>query len=51
MHTGVDLTAPTGTPVYVTGKGTVIKAGPTSEGYGKVVIVDHGLDIQRCMLI
>jgi murein DD-endopeptidase MepM/ murein hydrolase activator NlpD len=42
MHTGVDLTAPTGTPVYVSGKGKVIKAGPSTEGYGKVVIVDHG---------
>lgn len=42
MHTGVDLTAPTGTPVYVTGNGSVIKAGTSSEGYGSVVIVEHG---------
>lgn len=42
MHTGIDLTAPTGTPVYVTGNGRVIKAGYTPGGYGKRVLVDHG---------
>jgi len=42
MHTGIDLTAPTGTLVYTTGKGKVVKAGYSLGGYGNVVIVDHG---------
>ncbi|HON18923.1 MAG TPA: M23 family metallopeptidase [Salinivirgaceae bacterium] len=44
MHTGIDLTAPEGTPAYATGKGKVIFAGNSTEGYGKVVIIDHGYD-------
>lgn len=42
MHTGIDLTAPTGTNVYATGDGKIIKTGYTPGGYGKRIIVDHG---------
>ncbi|MCK4664480.1 MAG: M23 family metallopeptidase [Bacteroidales bacterium] len=42
MHTGVDLTAPTGTNIYSTGDGVIIKAGYSRGGYGKRVIIDHG---------
>ncbi len=40
-HQGVDYAAPTGTPVSVTGAGTVLFAG-TMRGYGRTVDVDHG---------
>jgi murein DD-endopeptidase MepM/ murein hydrolase activator NlpD len=40
MHTGVDWTAPTGTPIYSSGNGTVDKVGWES-GYGKYVRVRH----------
>lgn len=40
MHTGVDWTAPTGTPIYASGNGTVDKAGWES-GYGKHVRIRH----------
>ncbi len=42
MHSGIDLTAPTGTNVYATGGGKVISSGYTPGGYGKKIIVDHG---------
>lgn len=41
MHTGVDYAARTGTPVTVTGAGTVIFAG-SMRGYGRTIDVDHG---------
>jgi murein DD-endopeptidase MepM/ murein hydrolase activator NlpD len=41
MHTGVDLAAPTGTPIYSAGSGTVVFAG-WQHGYGNVVEIDHG---------
>ncbi len=40
MHTGVDWAAPTGTPVYASGNGTIEKAGWES-GYGKYIRVRH----------
>ncbi len=40
MHTGVDWSAPTGTPVMAAGVGTVVKAGWQS-GYGQRIEVQH----------
>jgi murein DD-endopeptidase MepM/ murein hydrolase activator NlpD len=45
MHTGVDISAPTGTPVHTTADGIVTFAGWNS-GYGQLVIVDHGNGIE-----
>jgi len=45
MHTGIDMTARQGTPVYATGDGTVVTAGRNPDGYsgyGVMVIIDHG---------
>jgi murein DD-endopeptidase MepM/ murein hydrolase activator NlpD len=41
MHTGVDISAPTGTAVRTTADGIVSFAGNFS-GYGQLVVVDHG---------
>ena len=45
FHTGVDLSATTGTPVHVAGDG-VITSAEWSGRYGKLVTVDHGNGIQ-----
>ena len=42
FHSGMDFTAPRGTPVYATGNGTVARADSGSSGYGKHVRIDHG---------
>ncbi len=42
FHKGVDLGAPTGTPVQVTADGIVEEAGPTIGGFGRLIIVTHG---------
>ena len=44
-HKGVDLAAPTGTPIYATADGTVSRAGPFSS-YGNYVSIEHGGKIQ-----
>ena len=40
MHTGVDWAAPTGTPIYASGNGTIEKEGWES-GYGKYIRIRH----------
>ncbi|KJR46923.1 hypothetical protein UF75_2672 [Desulfosporosinus sp. I2] len=41
LHTGADIPAPSGTPIYAAGAGTVIYSGWYG-AYGNTVIVDHG---------
>ncbi len=41
MHEGLDFTAPSGTPVYATGNGVVIKV-QREQGYGNMVEIAHG---------
>ena len=49
MHSGVDLTAKKGTPIYATADGTVSAAGRNGKGlsgYGITVVVNHGYGFQ-----
>lgn len=41
LHTGVDIAAPSGTPIVSAGGGEVVFAGWRG-GYGNTVIIDHG---------
>ena len=42
MHSGLDFTAPQGTPIYATADGTIKMAGGSIGGYGNHVVIDHG---------
>jgi len=42
MHTGIDFTCPTGTPIQATGDGVVYRVTKSSSGYGHHVVIDHG---------
>jgi len=42
LHTGIDFSAPTGTPIYATADGNVSKVRIRFSGYGKTVEIDHG---------
>lgn len=44
QHTGIDISADRGQPVYATGAGTVQSAGWTGD-YGNMVVVDHGFGL------
>ena len=41
MHTGVDLNAESGTPIYATGNG-VVESAEWDSGYGYAVVINHG---------
>ncbi len=41
-HKGMDFSAPTGTPIYSTSDGKVIRADGRAPGYGKHIRIDHG---------
>ncbi len=42
FHQGVDFSAPTGTEVFATGNGKVVKIERSRWGYGNTIIIDHG---------
>ena len=42
LHTGMDFTSPTGTEIYATGNGKVVKIKKTRRGYGMHIVIDHG---------
>ncbi|MBV9883627.1 MAG: M23 family metallopeptidase [Sphingomonadaceae bacterium] len=46
IHTGIDLAAPTGTPVYATADGVVDRSEWNDSGYGNLIEIDHGQGIQ-----
>jgi len=41
MHTGIDINAPSGTPIYATGNG-VVEFAKYNGDYGNCVVIDHG---------
>jgi murein DD-endopeptidase MepM/ murein hydrolase activator NlpD len=46
MHTGIDFSAPIGTPIYATGDGKVAYPSEDLGGYGLVVEINHGYGYQ-----
>ena len=41
LHTGIDIGAGMGTPIYAASGGTVVSAG-VHGGYGNCIVIDHG---------
>lgn len=42
FHTGVDISAVAGTPVRATADGVIVFAAYRPDGYGRMVVIDHG---------
>jgi murein DD-endopeptidase MepM/ murein hydrolase activator NlpD len=47
LHAGIDLAAPTGTPIRAAAAGQVILMAPTG-GYGNYTCIDHGNSVSTC---
>ena len=47
FHSGVDISAPAGTPIRATADG-VVKSADIESGYGREVILDNGHGIETC---
>ena len=47
FHTGIDISAPIGTPIRATADG-VVKSAAMESGYGREVIIDHGHNLETC---
>jgi murein DD-endopeptidase MepM/ murein hydrolase activator NlpD len=47
LHAGIDLAAPTGTPIRAAASGRVILADATG-GYGNYTCIDHGHSVSTC---
>lgn len=45
-HAGIDIAAPKKSPVIATAAGTVTYAARNDGGYGKLVIIDHGNNLE-----
>ena len=45
-HTGLDIAASTGTPIYAAAGGTVTAAGQSGSGYGTYVKISHGNGVE-----
>lgn len=41
-HSGIDLSAPTGTPIFAANSGNVIFSGFSRWGYGEAIVIEHG---------
>ncbi len=46
FHAGMDFSAETGTPIYTTGDGVVLRADNLAQGYGNHVVINHGFGYQ-----
>ncbi|MGX1025136.1 M23 family metallopeptidase [Psychroflexus sp. MBR-150] len=46
MHTGMDFSAPEGTPIFATGNARVKEIKISRRGYGKHLILDHGFNYE-----
>jgi murein DD-endopeptidase MepM/ murein hydrolase activator NlpD len=44
-HEGIDLAAPTGTPIFAAEAGQVLYAGGEVKGYGNMVVLQHAGDL------
>jgi len=47
FHTGIDISAPVGTPIRAAADGTV-KTAEIENGYGRQVVIDHGHGMETC---
>ena len=45
FHSGIDIAAKKGTPIYAAADGVINKSDFNKSGYGNLIIIDHGNDI------